>query len=285
MAAPQGTGKRRITLAMVLLAAASLITLDFQSFGPLGTVQTGLREVLAPIRSGGERLASPVTGLWEGATRYDELQAENVELREEIDRLRGDLVRDGIDRGDFEALLEMNGLEVPQGYPLLLAPVRTGTVGNFTTGVVEIERGSADGIQKDMAVVTRAGLVGRVEQVDRTSATVLLISSDRFVIGAEINGEIGLARGENNTERIKIEEGISGRAEIEVGDPVTTSSSDRSLFPPDLVIGTVQSRRVNEAKTTVVVELAANPVDLRFVSVVLVDPGEEVESAPVGIAR
>lgn len=274
-----------MTLGLILLASLSLITLDFQSFGPLGTIQTGLREILSPIRSGGERITSPITGLWEGATQYDELEAENIELREEIDRLRGDLVRSGVDRGDYEALLEMNGLEVPQGYPLLLAPVRTGSVGNFNTGVIEIERGTADGVEKDMAVVTRAGLVGRVEQADRTSSTVLLVSSDRFVIGAEINGEVGLARGINSSTRLRIEEGISGRAEIEVGDPVTTTSSDRSLFPPDLVIGTVRSRQVNDAKTTVVIELAAAPVDLRFVSVVLVKPGEDVDPGPVGIAR
>lgn len=287
MAAPQQSGRRRITLGLIFLASATLITLDFQDFGPLGTIQTGAREVVAPIREGGERIASPITGLWRGATEFDELEAENAELRAEIDRLRGELVQSGVDRADYEALLTLNGLELPQGYPLLLARVRTGEVGNFTSGVVEIDVGSRDGVMKDMAVVTAAGLVGRVEQVDFSSSSVRLVSSNEFVIGVEVAGEVGLARGEGSTEEIVIEQGIGTRAQISIGDPVTTTSSERSLFPPNLIIGTVARTSVTEdaSNRRVSVELAADPVDLRFVEVVLVEPGSIVEDAPEGIAR
>lgn len=288
MTAAQPTGRRRVTLGLIFLVSATLITLDFQSFGPLGTIQTGFREVISPIRTGGERIASPVTGLWDGATRIDDLELENAELRAEVDRLRGELVQSGVDRADFEALLEINGLEVPQGFPLMLARVRTGEVGNFTSGVIEIEAGSSDGIVKDMAVITQAGIVGRVEEVDRSSARVRLISSTEFVMGVEVAGEVGLARGIGAADEIVIEQGIGIRAQIEVGDPVTTSDSERTLFPPNLVVGTVSGTTVTEDASTqaVTVEIAADPVDLRFVSVVLVEPGSAVEAdEPVGIAQ
>lgn len=287
MAAPQQSGRRRITLGLIFLASATLITLDFQDFGPLGTIQTGAREVLAPIREGGERIASPVTGLWDGATDYDELEAENIELRGEIDRLRGEVVRSGVDRADYEALLTLNGLELPQGYPLLVARVKTGEVGNFTAGVVEIDVGTREGVEKDMAVVTAAGLVGRIEQADRTAALVRLVSSRDFVIGVEVAGEVGLARGEGSSDELVIEQGIGIRAQVSVGDPVTTTGSDRSLFPPNLVIGTVVRTSVTEdaSNRRVIVELAANPVDLRFVNVVLLEPGATIEDDPEGIAR
>ncbi|MFT7474195.1 MAG: rod shape-determining protein MreC [Verrucomicrobiales bacterium] len=287
MAAPQQSGRRRITLGLIFLASATLITLDFQSFGPLGTIQTGAREVVAPIRAGGERIASPITGLWDGATNFDDLERENIELRAEVDRLRGELVRSGVDRSDYEALLAINGLEVPAGYPLLLAKVRTGEVGNFTSGVVEIDVGTADGVAKDMAVVTAAGVVGRVERADRSSSTVRLVSSTEFVMGVEVAGEVGLARGTGSATEIEIAQGIGIRAQVSVGDPVTTTSSERTLFPSNLVIGTVSGLERNEdaSNENVTVELAANPVDLRFVSVVLIEPGAEIEDAPEGIAR
>jgi rod shape-determining protein MreC len=287
MAAPQQSGRRRVTLGLIFLASATLITLDFQDFGPLGAIQTGAREVVAPIREGGERIASPITGLWRGATDLDELEEENEELRAEVDRLRGELVRSGVDRADYEALLTLNGLELPKGYPLLLARVKTGEVGNFTSGVVEIDVGSRDGVMKDMAVVTAAGLVGRIEQVDRTSSSVRLVSSNEFVIGVEVAGEVGLARGEGSTRELVIEQGIGTRAQISIGDPVTTTSSERSLFPPNLMVGTVARTSVTEdgSNRRVSVELAADPVDLRFVEVVLVEPGEVIEDVPEGIAR
>ena len=279
MAAVQQPGRRRVTLGLILLVSATLITLDFQSFGPLGTIQTGFREVVAPFRTGGERIVSPVSGLWEGATLVDDLESENQELRGEVDRLRGELAQSGIDRADYEALLAINGLEVPQDLPLLLARVRSGEVGNFTSGVIEIDVGSSDGVAPDMAVVTPAGVVGRTERVDRNSSTIRLISSNAFVIGAEVAGEVGLARGQGAADEILIEQGIGIRAQIEEGDIVTTTTSERSLFPPNLIIGTVTGTVVTEdaSNQAVVVEIAANPVDLRFVNVVLVEPGSATE--------
>ena len=289
MVAPQQSGRRRVTLGLIFLVSATLITLDFQDFGPLGTIQAGAREVVAPFRAGGERIASPITGLIDGATNFDEVQAENEELRAEIDRLRGELVRGGIDRADYEALLAINGLEVPNGFPLLLAKVRTGEVGNFTTGVVEIDVGTSDGVMKDMAVITAAGVVGRIEAAGRTSSTVRLVSSSEFVMGVEVAGEVGLARGIGSPTEIDISQGIGTRAEISVGDAVTTTSSDRTLFPPNLVIGTVTGSEDDEEASNQLlrVELAADPTDLRFVSVVLVEPGAEVDNdiPAAGIAR
>jgi rod shape-determining protein MreC len=271
---------------MVILAAATLITLDFQSFGPLGTIQNGAREIVSPVRDGGSRILSPITGVWRGATDYDDLESENQELRDEIDRLRGELVRSGIDRGDYEALLREAGLESTEAYPLLLARVRRGQIGNFGSSVIELEVGTADGVQQDMAVVTAAGLVGRIEQADRTSSTVRLVSDPDFVIGAEVAGEVGLARGHGSNETIEITQGIDGRAAIEDGDPVVTTRSERSLFPPNIVIGTVIDTSVADdvSTTTVTVELAADPSDLRFVSVVLIEPGAEVDETPTGVA-
>lgn len=284
MAAVQQPGRRRVTLGLILLISATLITLDFQSFGPLGAVQTGFREVVAPFRAGGERIASPITGLWDGATRVDDLEVENAELRGEVDRLRGELAQSGIDRADYEALLAINGLEVPQSLPLLLARVRTGEVGNFTSGVIEIDVGSSDGVLRDMAVVTPAGVVGRTEEVDRNSSTVRLISSTDFVIGVEVGGEVGLARGQGLADEILIEQGIGIRAQIDVGAPVTTTNSERSLFPANLIIGQVSGTTVTEdaSNQAVTVEIAANPVDLRFVNVVLIEPGSDSGSEPVG---
>jgi len=287
MVAPQRTGRRRLTLWMLLLASATLITLDFQDFGPLGTIQTGAREVVRPVRTGAERIASPVTDLWRSTTDFDELEADNQLLQAEVDRLRGELVRSGIDRADYEALLREAGLESTEAYPLLLTKVRTGEIGNFGASVIEIDAGTADGVAKDMAVITAAGLVGRVESADRTTSSVRLVSDPDFVIGAEVAGEVGLARGQGSNEEIKITQGLTGRAEVEVGDPVTTTRSERSLFPPNLVIGSVSETEVTagDERTVVTVELAADPTDLRFVSVVLVEPGAEVEVEPEGVAR
>ena len=52
--------------------------------------------------------------------------------------------------------------------------------------VVIIDRGSADGLDKEMAVVTGDGIVGLVEEVYPAAAKVMLITSSRCKIGARI---------------------------------------------------------------------------------------------------
>ena len=88
---------------------------------------------------------------------------------------------------------------------------------------------------------------------------------------------------------MRIEQGISGPVgrQIEVGDPVTTTRSERSLFPANLIIGTVAEVDIVDSgeRTEITIDLSADPSDLRFVNVVLLEPGAEVEEERQGVNR
>lgn len=276
MALPGQSRRRRFGLGAVAVLSLLLITLDFQDFGPLGTLQSGVRAVVDPIRDGGETVLSPLTSVWDGATELDDIRAENDRLRAENDRLRGELVTSGIDREDYERLLVENGLSVPGDLPTLVARVKPGQIGNFSDGLIDVEFASGNTVKKNMAVVTNAGLVGRVEDVVGSSATIRLITDPGFAVGVEISGEVGLARGQASDDMMLVEQGISSDAAIEVGDPVLTSSSDQSLFPAQLLVGSVAevAQVASGRRTEVTVQLSADTTGLRFVNIVLVDPDE-----------
>ncbi|MFP4020893.1 MAG: rod shape-determining protein MreC [Halanaerobium sp.] len=108
---------------------------------------------------------------------------------------------------------------------------------------ITINRGSKDGLEKRMPVITYNGyLVGRVENLGRSSAQVRLIIDHDFVVGGIIartdSREIGLVRGSGRSDRPNMMDNIAWDADIQEGDTVLTSGLSNN-FPAGLKIGEV----------------------------------------------
>src|SRR5690606_37361323 len=95
-------------------------------------------------------------------------------------------------------------LDLPDlgGVPTQVARVTSGPIGNFDAHVVEISKGSSSGVRPGMAVMTNAGLVGRVVEADGNRSTVQLVSAPDFAVGVRIGGEVALARGTGSSREL-----------------------------------------------------------------------------------
>jgi len=115
---------------------------------------------------------------------------------------------------------------------------------NFPLAGIQINKGSKDGILKDMMVLNGSGeLVGRiVEPITLFSAKVRLVTSSIGGIGAYIKTDKpeelleGLLTG-NNTSRCSFKYLLENK-KVMVGDMVITSGTDK-IFPAYLPIGKV----------------------------------------------
>lgn len=108
---------------------------------------------------------------------------------------------------------------------------------------ITINKGSRDGLEKRMPVITYQGyLVGRIDNLGRSSAQVKLITDHNFVVGGIIartdSREIGLVRGSGRDDHPNIMDNIAWDADIEAGDVILTSGLSNN-FPPGLKIGEV----------------------------------------------
>jgi len=253
---------------LLVLSAVTLLSLDFRGFGPLATVQRGLRSVLSPVRAGVDVVLQPVIDGGRGIFDYGSLQAENQRLREEIEQLKGQQIQDEVDTETLKRLLEQNDIPYVGDYPRVVARVVAGSVGNFDEFSVEIDKGSNAGLAKDMPVVTRAGLVGRLVEVDPTRSRVQLITAPQFAVGVRVGQEVSLARGTGAGNPLRATGTIPIDAPVSVGDPVLTNGQDRSKFPPDIPVGRVSA--VDRSSGTVVLDIepAANVASVDFVTVI-----------------
>lgn len=261
-------GRARSRLMLLVLSAVTLLTLDFRSFGPLATVQRGLRGALNPLRDGTERVLQPVTDAGRGIFDYRDLKRENDALREENEQLKGQQVQGQVDAETLKRLLEQNDIPYVGNYERVVARVVAGSVGNFDEFSVVIDKGSSSGLAVDMPVVTSAGLVGRLVEVDAKRSRVQLITSPQFAVGVRVAQEVSLARGTGAGNPLRAASNIPIDAPVNVGDAVLTNGQDRSKFPPDIPIGTV--RTVDRSSGTVVLDIdpVANVGAVDFVAVV-----------------
>ena len=179
-------GKSRHRMILLVLTAITLLSLDLSSFGPLGTAQRLVRDLLHPITEVAGAIVSPFSDAWNAVFDYDDLEAQNRLLTERIQQLEGIELAVEAERAEFERLRAATGVDVRPDLARVTATVVRGGVGNFDDDVITIDRGSQDGVRTGMAVVTNAGLVGRVERVDATTSAVLLLTDTDLIVGVRL---------------------------------------------------------------------------------------------------
>lgn len=254
---------------LLVLSAITLLTLDFRGFGPLDSVQRGFRNALAPVRTGIETVLSPATDAGHGIFDYGSLKDENQRLREQIETLKGQQIQGEVDQNTLKRLLAQINATYVGDYPRVVARVVAGSVGNFDPYSVEIDKGSNSGLVKDMPVVTSAGLVGRLVEVDATHSRVQLITSPQFAVGVRVDQEVSLAKGTGSGNPLSAKASIPIDAPVAVGDPVLTNGQDRSKFPPDIPVGRVKSIDRSSGTVALEIEPVTNVSSIDFVSVIL----------------
>lgn len=115
------------------------------------------------------------------------LGEENKRLKEEVRKLKNELAQMEeykIENQQLRKMLDYRNFTADD-YQLTTAKVIGRDYSNWF-GTLTINKGAADGIQRDMAVVVPEGLVGRVVATSQNTAEVLLITDPRSGVGAMI---------------------------------------------------------------------------------------------------
>jgi rod shape-determining protein MreC len=232
--------RARLILALLVLTAVTLMTLDTRGTGPVATVRDSLMSVLTPFRSAAEWVTDPVADVWNGILHYDDLQEENAQLRAQLAEIEGEEIREVTDREVLEQLLAATEITFADDIEQVAARVVAGPSSSFEE-TVTIDKGSDDGIEEGMAVVTGAGFVGRVERVTSNRSVVLLLTDARMTVSARLVDTQSLGRVDGRGSRRSPVVEVLADAEANDGEFLQTSGLEGSLYPPGIPIGRIVS--------------------------------------------
>jgi rod shape-determining protein MreC len=183
-------------------------------------------------------MQSSASGLWHNYFYLRGVRAENRELKQQIERMRIEQVRlseDAEQARRLQLLLDFREKFISK----TVAAQVVGTSGSEQSRSVYIDKGRADGVKPDQAVITANGIVGKVLHVyDDHTANVLLVNDQTSGVGVilEKSRLQGILRGTANGE-LAVEKIMSDET-VQPGERVLTSGGDQ-IFPKGLEVGTV----------------------------------------------
>jgi rod shape-determining protein MreC len=219
-----------------------------------------------------ERLAHSIgheTGhLWSSYVDLVGTKRKNRELLTEIDRLRVEQAGLAEQARQVQQLQSLLGFQQKYIYKTVAAQV-IGASEADQSHLLILDKGSADGLKRDDAVITPNGVVGRLRQVFSHTSLLLEISDATSGAGVVLQGARlqGVLRG-NAFGQPEIRDMLPD-ARIKPGVAVVTSGGDQ-IFPQGLPVGTVEKVEADPDHEPLVNVLIHPAVNLDAVEQVLV---------------
>ncbi len=251
-----------ILISAQVQSRAGVPVLESVTFGLFSRVQGS---VAAVIRG--------VTGTWHSYVGLRGAQAENESLRKQVSGLEVRLQEQRALAARAAQLESLLTLRDSTSLPTVAAEVIAGNP-NPNLLTVTVNRGSADGVLPDMAVIAPKGIIGRVigpvaaraarvqlliDQAAAIGAVTERTRAGGLVVGAELDGRPGLRM-----------DFVSNLADVVAGDAVVASGVD-GIYPKGFVIGTVEkSERGKQLHRAITITPAVDFSSIEEVLIVLV---------------
>ena len=269
-----------VTVGHIILISAQVNTnrgvpvLEAVTFGVFAEVQRAASSAISGMRTS-----------WTDYVALQQVRSENERLQREVAQLRIGLQRERAlaqRSRTLEELLELR-TEAVDLATVAANVIAGGASPDFRT--MTIDKGTADGLRPDMAVIAPAGVVGRVITPSARAAKVQLLIDRNAAAGAliERSRSQGVAEGTGGDIRLNY---VSGTADVQVGDTVVTSGID-GIYPKGFVIGQIQSvQRGGGGFDTIVLRPAVDFSSIEAVLVVTTPPVaiQEEEGVEAGTA-
>lgn len=227
--------KKRYRL-LISLFAVSIMLMTYQNrsgaLRPFGFLEEPLYAVNIAVSAFKDALTDPFE-------KFTLRQEETERLRRQLRSLRmreQRMTEVELENRRLTALLDLS--ERREGFVAAARVVSRGSDRWANTFV--IDKGRRDSVEKDMAVITVDGLLGKVMEAGETHSTVLLIDDLRFSAAVRLQA--------GRTEAVLSGAGpgrcvlkyVPADEQVKEGDTVVTSGLD-GLFPPGMAAGFVSS--------------------------------------------
>jgi len=261
--------RHQIILASVLLSLLSLhLALTDKKQTERGAVVRGvLAVVVSPLQNVILGVSNAVGDVWGDYIYLVGVKEENEALKLRVASLEEEKNELTEELALTERLAELLEYKKSVGFDTVAASIQAFNIERWTRTIV-INKGSDDGLSKDMSVITPEGVVGRIIEITSGTSRVLLATDLRSDIDVILQRTRikGIAEGDGADGMIL--NYIRELDDVRVGDRLVTSGF-AGIYPKGLVVGTVV--RVRKGKDNFFKDIKVAPsVDTRRIEDVLV---------------
>ncbi len=228
---------QRFTFLGLAALAAGLLVLGKAEVPLVERLRMSISDAFVPVLDGLSRPVATMTAMRDRVAEVFDLYAENTRLREENERLlQWQTVARKLD-AENQALRELARTPPADAISYVSARVIAAGGGAFVRSLL-VAVGAGEGVAKGMPALAAEGLVGRVSEVGRRSARVLLLSdlNSQVPVMLEDSRERALLAGDNSDlPRLQL---LPQTAQPKPGERVVTSGHG-GVFPPGIPVGVV----------------------------------------------
>ncbi len=241
--------------ALLIIICLTMMVVDHR-FQHLQVVRSSISLALSPLRYLVSLPAAGGNWVSDWLTAHSDVLQENRELRAESRILRARLQQLQVLAEENTRLRNLLSSSRKVADDVIVAELLTVNQSPYRQ-LIEINKGSADGVEAGQAVIDEHGVMGQVINVNPESATIILISDPNHAIPVQFirSGVRSVAFGNGSTDQMELRF-LPATADIVIGDELVTSGLG-GRFPGDYPVATVTA--INEDLIRGFVSVMAQP--------------------------
>lgn len=236
--------KSRFLLVGLVVLHLAAISHQVDAGGGVSLLQRALFNLLSPVETTFSGAARGVLSGWRGWIDLRRVHKTNELLEERVRYLETLLQERQHQAREADRLREVLALRETLSLETIAAEVVTRD-GMPWFRTLTLDRGRDAGVALEAAVISPAGVLGRVVALGPSASKVQLLQDresgagvmiERSRVAGVVSGQLGFADAGANDLVMKY---VPGLADVVVGDVVVTSGMDR-IYPKGLVVGRVR---------------------------------------------
>ena len=242
--------KLAVTIVLLSVAFCGMIIYSLQSdaYGICSSVST----VVSPLQKIVYNINSRVKETVDFFLNFSEVKLENEQLKQKNAELANELIEYESLKDEVERLREaLNFTESRSNYNYVGVNIIGYSGSSLSDGYI-IDKGSNDGIAKNMVVVSYKGLVGKVTKVSSNFAVVQSILNENIAVAVmdqQTRDATGVLQGlsDKKDTNMTVVYNLPIDSDVKEGDIIITSGLGK-IYPKEIPVGTVVSVQEDNVK-------------------------------------
>ena len=244
--------KNKLAVTIVLLSVAFCGMIIYSLQSDANGISSSVSTVVSPLQKIVYNINSRVKETVDFFLNFSEVKLENEQLKQKNAELANELIEYESLKDEVERLREaLNFTESRSNYNYVGVNIIGYSGSSLSDGYI-IDKGSNDGIAKNMVVVSYKGLVGKVTKVSSNFAVVQSILNENIAVAVmdqQTRDATGVLQGlsDKKDTNMTVVYNLPIDSDVKEGDIIITSGLGK-IYPKEIPVGTVISVQEDNVK-------------------------------------